>query len=166
MDKFDKEFLKKLKEKRKNYQSMIDYCCDSLILNNDIQARLEEEGFDFDIYCGSLLTYYNEKGEEITEEQAAEIDDPVEELEEERKEIYQSFIISEQDAERLAKWTDEIVTYCEELDLYLLNVTHFGTLWEGVPANWKNADSEGEQEEKGGQNENNNKRIITRQRRR
>ena len=29
------------------------------------------------------------------------------------------------------------VVYNDELDLYLLCVTHFGTMWSGVPSNWK-----------------------------
>ena len=30
--------------------------------------------------------------------------------------------------------SDELIFYDEELDLYLLAVTHFGTAWDCVPA--------------------------------
>ena len=53
------------------------------------------------------------------------------------------FIISDSDAERLSEYTNELVYYCEPLDLYILGVTHFGTPWSGVSANWKD-DSDNE----------------------
>lgn len=115
MEDFRTEFLKELKENRKNYKEMIDFCCDSLILNNDIMQELQKKDIYFDLYCGSD---YNEESDEY-------------------EEIYQYYIINEQDAERLAEYTNEIVFYNEKLDLYILGVTHFGTAWEGVEANWK-----------------------------
>ena len=47
-------------------------------------------------------------------------------------EIYQYFIISGQGAEILEHWTDEIIFYNEELNLYVWGVTHFGTSWDYV----------------------------------
>ena len=62
--------------------------------------------------------------------------------------IYQQYIITSQDAERLAEYTNEIVVYNDELDLYLLCVTHFGTMWSGVPSNWKSLEElEAEEED-------------------
>lgn len=49
-------------------------------------------------------------------------------------EIYQFYIIDEGTANRLIEHTNEIVFYCEKLDLYILGVTHFGTSWEYVSA--------------------------------
>ena len=109
------EFLKELKEKRKTYAEMIDFCCDNLILNNYIIEELSKKGYFFDFYCG---TDYDEKNDIYFD-------------------IYQYFIISERDAERLSEYTNEIVFYNEELDLYILGVTHCGTAWAGVSANWK-----------------------------
>lgn len=40
-----KEFFKELKEKRKDYRAMIDFCCDSLILNNYIVQELQKMAF-------------------------------------------------------------------------------------------------------------------------
>ena len=137
MDKWTVEFLEKLHDERADYKSMIDFCCDSLVLNNDIQKELEQAGFYFDIYCGDYTEYYDKDGNEITQEKFEELEEQGEDVEEYQKDIYQQYIISERDAERLEKYTNEIVLYCEQLDLYLLCVTHFGTMWSGVSANWK-----------------------------
>ena len=137
MDKWTIEFLEKLHDERTDYKSMIDFCCDSLVLNNDIQKELEQAGFYFDTYCGDYCTYYNAKGEEITREEFDRLEDLGEDCEEYFDDIYQQFIINDTDAERLSKYTNELVLYCERLDLYLLCVKHFGTMWSGVSANWK-----------------------------
>lgn len=115
MDNWKKEFISKLREERTSYADMIDFCCDSLILNNSIQCASEKCGCYFYDYCGNS---WDEEADECVE-------------------WYQQFIISENDADRLAEYTNELVMYCEELDLYLLCVTHYGTMWSGVPANWK-----------------------------
>ncbi len=110
-----KEVLKTLKEARKDYKAMIEFCCDDLVLNNDIMPALISNGFEFDIYCG---TDYSEEDDYYLD-------------------VFQYFIINETSAERLGEYTNELVYYCEPLDLYILGVTHFGTPWSGVSANWK-----------------------------
>ncbi len=47
-------------------------------------------------------------------------------------EVYQFYIVSDQGASFLSRYTDEIVYYNEELDLNLWGVTHFGTSWDYV----------------------------------
>jgi hypothetical protein len=47
-------------------------------------------------------------------------------------EVYQYYIISDYGARILEDYTDEIVYYHEELDLYLWGITHFGTAWDYV----------------------------------
>ena len=47
-------------------------------------------------------------------------------------EIYQWFIITDSGAHFLEEYTDEIVYYNEELDMYLWGITHFGTSWDYV----------------------------------
>lgn len=47
-------------------------------------------------------------------------------------EIYQWYIISHSGADFLMQYTDEIVYYNEELDMYLWGITHFGTSWDYV----------------------------------
>lgn len=91
-----KEFFEDLTNKRTTYKDMIDFCCDSLILNNALIETLINNGFYFDEYTG---TQYDEETDEYTE-------------------IYQYFIIDSGDAERLAEFTNELVLYNEDLDLY------------------------------------------------
>jgi hypothetical protein len=109
------EILETLKKERTSYAEMMKFCCDSMILNNDIISELSKKDFYFDIYCG----------EDYDEESV------------EYREVYQYYIISGSDAERLADFTNELVYFNEELDLYILGVTHWGTSWEYVAANWK-----------------------------
>jgi hypothetical protein len=109
------ELLNNLKAGRTTYRDMIDFCCDNMILNNDIIPNLSSKGFCFDTFCG---TDYDEEDDYYYD-------------------VYQYFIISERDAERLEEYTNELVYYCEDLDMYILGVCHFGTPWNGVSANWK-----------------------------
>lgn len=51
--------------------------------------------------------------------------------------IYQEYIITEGGYKFLERYTDEIVFYNEELDVYLWCVTHFGTSWDYVLTNIK-----------------------------
>lgn len=46
--------------------------------------------------------------------------------------IYQYFIITYRGANFLRSYTDEIVYYHEELNMYVWGVTHYGTAWEYV----------------------------------
>lgn len=66
-------------------------------------------------------------------ERLSEIEREIEELEEDRQpEIFQYFIISDQGADILKEYTDEIVYYNSELDMYVWGVTHYGTSWDYV----------------------------------
>ena len=79
------------------------------VLNNDIISKTFEIGY-WDIVNGSD---YDENNDNYAE-------------------IYQYFIISANGAEILQEYTNEIVYYNEELDLYVWGVTHFGTGWDNV----------------------------------
>lgn len=46
--------------------------------------------------------------------------------------IYQYYIITAGGARFLEEYTDEIVFYNEDLDMYLWGITHFGTSWDYV----------------------------------
>ena len=48
------------------------------------------------------------------------------------EEIFQYYIISDSGAQILEDWTNEIVFYNEELDMYVWGVTHYGTAWSYV----------------------------------
>lgn len=47
-------------------------------------------------------------------------------------EVYQYYIISDYGARILREYTDELIFYNEELDIYLWGITHFGTSWDYV----------------------------------
>ena len=47
-------------------------------------------------------------------------------------EVYQYYIISEAGADILQEFTDEIVYYHQDLDMYVWGITHFGTSWDYV----------------------------------
>lgn len=47
-------------------------------------------------------------------------------------EVYQYYIITDSGARFLEEYTDEIVYYHTELDMYVWGITHFGTSWDYV----------------------------------
>ena len=51
---------------------------------------------------------------------------------EESLEVFQWFIVSDNGAQMIQDYTDEILYYHEELDIYLWGVTHWGTSWDYV----------------------------------
>lgn len=64
-----------------------------------------------------------------------ELQERIEELEREQDEapeIFQYFIISDNGAEILKQYTNEIVYYLPLLDIYIWGVTHWGTSWDYV----------------------------------
>lgn len=78
---------------------------ENIILCNEICSQ-----FDLELYCGND---YDEEDDYYYD-------------------IYQYYLIEEHFAEYLARATSEIVYYCNELNLYIWGVTHFGTPWAGV----------------------------------
>lgn len=148
MNKYIKENLTKLRKEKTTYDQMIDYCCDNCIMNNYIVEELQKKDIFFETYCGSECTYFNKDDEEITEEEyyRLENNEDFTGAYYEYDDIYQYYIISSYDAERLSDYTNELVIYNNDLDLYLLCVKHFGTAWRGVPANWKEIEEEEEEE--------------------
>lgn len=64
-----------------------------------------------------------------------EINEQIEELEreqDEQREIFQYFIISDNGAEILKEYTNDPVFYIPVLDCYVWGVTHWGTSWDYV----------------------------------
>lgn len=47
-------------------------------------------------------------------------------------EVFQWFIVSDNGAQMIKDYTDDILFYNEELDIYLWGVTHWGTSWDYV----------------------------------
>lgn len=129
------------------------------VLNNEIMSRTDgvigywekESGFvDNSEQIEELENRIEELEGMITQESTAEEDEEtnaqiedlreqIEELEEEQeneKEVFQWYIVSDNGAEIL-KETEEIVYYNSELDMYLWGVTHYGTSWDHVLTNIK-----------------------------
>ena len=79
------------------------------VLNNDIISKTQEIGY-WDIVNGSE---YDEESDNYTE-------------------IFQYYIVDSNGAEIIQNFTDEILFYNEELDLYVWGVTHWGTSWDYV----------------------------------
>lgn len=108
------DFITKLKEERTSYADMVSFCSENMILNNQIIGKYNEHYCDIEVYCGS------------------DFDE-----DEEPKEFFQFYIISESDAERFEEYTNETVYYLPEFEMYVLAVDHWGTPWSGVSSNWK-----------------------------
>lgn len=47
-------------------------------------------------------------------------------------EVFQWFIVSDNGAQMIQDYTNEILFYNDELDIYLWGVTHYGTMWDYV----------------------------------
>lgn len=86
----------------------VDYKTLSLAFDNVQNETLINVG-QWYLYCGAE---YDESGEPL--------------------DVFQHYIISKMGAEILHEWTDEIVYYNEDLDIYMWCVTHFGTSWDYV----------------------------------
>lgn len=80
------------------------------ILNNSIMEKGWNIGNGWELVNGSD---YDEENDEYTE-------------------VYQWFIVSDEGAQMIQDYTDEILYYHEELDIYLWGVTHWGTSWDYV----------------------------------
>ncbi len=100
------------------------------ILNNTVISAAD----DFEPYCGSYSNFYDSDGNELVgEELDAFFRGEYEgEVNEEYAEIYQYFIITEDGAEYLSRFTDDLVLYSGKLDMYLWCIEFWGTPWSGV----------------------------------
>lgn len=61
-----------------------------------------------------------------------ELTNGYEENEEGWYEVYQYYIISDSGARFLEEYTDELVYYNQQIDMYVWGITHFGTSWDYV----------------------------------
>ena len=95
----------------------------NMILNNYVFNAGYPE--DWELENGFDFWAYDEEGNEVEPYSDEEYD-------REYVEIYQFYIISDRGAEILKEYTNEIVYYNKELDMYLWGITHFGTSWDYV----------------------------------
>ena len=56
--------------------------------------------------------------------------------------VQQDYIITEYGYKILRDYTDELVFYCDRLNMYIWGVTHFGTSWDYVLTNIKLVDGD------------------------
>lgn len=99
----------------------------------DEQTDLDDESDDYDDEYDRIENEINKLNQKISE-----LEREVSELEDETQgEIFQYYIVSDEGARILKDWTNEIVFYNEELDMYIWGVTHWGTSWDYVLTNIK-----------------------------
>lgn len=131
------------------------------VLNNYIMQELEAAGYYFEIENGITdnseeIDEKREQLEEIEnslegmieadqenspeykalEERRDELENEIDDLERDDgtipEEIYQFFIVSSAGADIIKDWTGDPLFYCEQLDMYVWGVTHWGTSWDYV----------------------------------
>lgn len=105
--------------------------------NSDIIEELEEKIEELENQLDNMDIQYNpdEKLYTNIEEQIEKLKEQIEELEHEQDEppeIYQYYIISDNGAEFLQEYTNEIIYYIPVLDIHIWGVTHWGTGWDYV----------------------------------
>lgn len=83
------------------------------VLNNSIFELGQGIGYGWELVNGLDFDY---EEEEIIEE----------------PEVFQWYIVSDSGAQIIQDYTNEILYYHEELDMYLWGVTHWGTAWDYV----------------------------------
>lgn len=128
----ERHTLTKVKNPRKELQgqtvrcnySQIFYPDSNIILCNNNIPQVDEYLFN-NIENGSFTTYYAENGDECDEESA---------VDQSKNKIFQWYLIDNSTAERLKRSTNELIFYSEKLDVYVLGVTHYGTAWDYVGA--------------------------------
>lgn len=83
------------------------------VLNNSIFELGQGIGYGWELVNGLDFDY---EEEEIIEE----------------PEVFQWYIVSDSGAQIIQDYTNEILYYHDELDIYLWGVTHWGTAWDYV----------------------------------
>ena len=130
------------------------------VLNNDLMSELEQKGFYFELVGGLVdnseeieeleekIEALEEKAGELEEgEELEAIEKEIEKLEDEKSEledaegyptteVYQYYVVGD-NATTILEENNELVWYCEDLDLYIWGVTHWGTSWDYVLTNIK-----------------------------
>ena len=133
----------------------LDHECNDSIKDNKVQLTQEEVASlvgtgkpvrcNYDqlfyenelILCNNIVDYGDwDNDVELYNGCEERLDEDGEVIEDEYIEVCQYYIISESIAEDLARHTDELIWYHRELDIYILGVTHYGTSWDYVGAEY------------------------------
>ncbi len=121
-----------------NYDQLVKNFNINPILNNTLidYLNFEAEIFLEDyIYNGSEYIYYNNSGLIVSEDEYYSIEDPINDPE--PKELFQYFIISEENAKVLSQLSDELIYYIPDMDLFIWAIDFFGVSWDSVPFTFK-----------------------------
>lgn len=117
-----------------------------IIDNSDEIDALIEKQESIDGFLCDMIDNDQENTEEykILDKKYNEIKTDIRELRDAENyppEIYQYYIISDSGANILCEFTNEIIFYNEELDMYVWGVTHYGTDWDyvltDIPVVWE-----------------------------
>lgn len=119
------------KEGFASYRTLVNYYIGDIVLCNNIIEIDENVG-----YIEENTRYYNEQGEEITEEEYLEDDNAYADTT--TPEIYQYYLcnVSEWNKKQAIK-AGLILSYSDMLDCDILCVDHWGTSWDYVLTNVK-----------------------------
>ena len=114
---------------RASYRTLVNYYIGDIVLCNNIVN--EDESVFYNMEQEDTTKYYNENGEEISEEEYYNDDNAYTENEE--QEIFQYYLCN------LGQWEREqaqkhglILSYSDKLDCDVLCVDHWGTSWDYV----------------------------------
>lgn len=113
---------------RITYQTLAELVGDMILCNNMADRYAEQ----LELISGDDENYYTIDWEEISREEYEQLEEEGKEVNSEPKEIYQYFIITDFGANFLQSYTNEIVFYDNELDIYVWGITHCGTSWDYV----------------------------------
>lgn len=122
-----------VKEVKISFKEMVDKYCGNMVLANELFLNTFETcPEDLTVSNGSLYTYYNEYGDEISEDQYYENLRYGFDAVEEEDDVYQYFLIDHNTVNFLRECTDELVLSFPYIDAYFLGVKHFGMSWDDV----------------------------------
>lgn len=112
----------------KNFKIADNYFC-----GNEISAYGQEHGFlDYATFAKAFDAVMNNNIIGMFDDQQLVNGSDYDEENDEYTEVFQWFIVSDNGARMIQDYTDEILYYHEELDIYLWGVTHYGTGWDYV----------------------------------
>lgn len=106
---------------------------DNYFCGNEISAYGQEHGFlDYATFAKAFDAVMNNNIIGMFDDWQLVNGSDYDEENDEYTEVFQWFIVSDNGARMIQDYTDEILYYHEELDIYLWGVTHWGTSWDHV----------------------------------
>lgn len=123
--------------KRAGYLSYHDMAAPwSMVLANSLRNATYDTGY-WELENGSDVVYMDADYNEIDEDTYNELLNSGKECYEDYLDVYQEYVVEPAFVTFLEEFTDELVWYNDELDLYIWGVCHWGTPWSGVSTSIK-----------------------------